>query len=582
MTGYTLRKTWQTSLLVISITGCNGLSFTWDRKENKKHELGVGSEARENASSPAVRDTIGALAYYEGLTPMRVRGYGLIVGLNGNGSRDCPDQVYKSLVQSMYKQFSFTSTEVGVKATTPEELINSLDTAVVVVYGEIPAAAMKGDTFDVRVDALPGTSTKSLRGGKLFPTELELFRTVSGGRSISGKTLAMAAGPVFVNPFSEEGAATRVNPLSGLVLGGGRNSEDRRIRLVLTEPSYQVAQRIQDRINNQFPGPSKVADAISPSFIQVVVPNEHRKDTGHFLSLLRSLYLSSDPTFETRRAQELARALVHPESLHADIALCFEGIGREALPVLKDLYLNPKGHVNFHAAVAGIRLGDHLACDVLAMHAINASSEFRFGAIRGLAEAKGMAPAAIALRGLLSDRDPRVRVAVYEALVERGESALVSREVGMGNYVLHTVPAEGDAMVYIKRSREARIALFGGSFSLHPPIFYSAPDDTVTLNARDGEDTLTVIRQIASTDRSSPPLHIPLDLENLIQIMGNKAQVDSSGEVTGLGLDYAAVVRAVYQLCQDRAVHAIFQIEQPNVAELFGPSRPAGRPESEL
>ena len=50
----------------------------------------------------------------------------------------------------------------------------------------------------------------------------------------------------------------------------------------------------------------------------------------------------------------------------------------------------------------------------------------------------------------------------------------------------------------------------------------------------------------------------------------------------GLGLDYGAVVRALYYLCQDHAINAKFILEQPNAAELFGPARPAGRPESEL
>jgi len=65
-------------------------------------------------------------------------------------------------------------------------------------------------------------------------------------------------------------------------------------------------------------------------------------------------------------------------------------------------------------------------------------------------------------------------------------------------------------------------------------------------------------------------------------LLGNDAGVAANGEAVGLGLDYGAVVRALYYLCQDHAVNAKFILEQPNAAELFGPARPAGRPESEL
>ena len=63
--------------------------------------------------------------------------------------------------------------------------------------------------------------------------------------------------------------------------------------------------------------------------------------------------------------------------------------------------------------------------------------------------------------------------------------------------------------------------------------------------------------------------------------MGHEADVDHTGEVTGLGLDYGAIVRALYHLCEDQSVNAAFILEQPNTLELLGQPRRAGRPESE-
>ena len=554
----------------------------WSHEQKQKVDLGVAPENAQVSNSAAYRDTIGSLTYYEGLSPMRVRGYGLVVGLGRNGSRDCPKDIYTDLVQRMYKRRQSTGSIVGTKVITPEELIDDLDTAIVVVYGEIPPAAVAGMPFDVAVRALPGTQTESLRGGRLYTTDLEVFRSVSGRGILSGQVLARAAGPLFLNPFSDDESATKSDPLQGTILGGGRAIKDRRIRLVLVQPSYGWAQRIQDRINSRFPGPRKIADATSPSFIQLRVPQEYHDKTGHFLSLVRSLCLSRDPRFEATRARRLAQEIVHPDSPHADIALCFEGLGRTALPELKDLYAHPKDYVSFHAGVAGLRLGDHLACDAVVMHVQDPRSEYRLKAIRALAEAGGMAGAAVALRNLLNDEDQRVQIAAYEALVERNDATIDSMQLGKDNFRLDVIPIPRGDFVYAKRSASRRIALFGQDLRCVPPVFYVAPDGSVTINAREGDESLTLLRRAPSGGATSPPIPGPFDLKMLIKLMGSDAHLGRNDEVLGLGLDYGAVVRALHRLCNDRSVNARFILEQPNLAEMFGRPRPTGRPESDL
>jgi len=203
------------------------------REHENKAKLNVGVTQTDDplAKSAAYRDTIGSLTYYEGMGPMRVRGYGMVVGLGKNGSSDCPRPIYDRLVQNLYKHHRFSSSVVGEKNITPEQLIADPDTAVVLVQGEIPPAAVEGTRFDVVVMALPGTQTKSLRGGRLFTADLEIFRELSSSVSISGQILAVAAGPVFLNPFAEGDAATKSNPLEGIVVGGGMAVKDRRVRL---------------------------------------------------------------------------------------------------------------------------------------------------------------------------------------------------------------------------------------------------------------------------------------------------------------------------------------------------------------
>jgi flagellar basal body P-ring protein FlgI len=551
--------------------------------ENKaKVGLGVAAIVSSGTSSASYRDTIGASAYFEGLGPMRVRGYGLVVGLGKNGSSDCPRPIYDRLLQSLYKQHRFSSGVVGEKGVSPEHVIADLDTAVVLVQGDIPPAALEGTRFDLFISAIPGTQTKSLRGGRLFTAELEVFRDMGKDISITGQVLAQGAGPVFINPLSDAESATQSSDLEGVVLGGGVATKDRRVRLVLTEPSYPRARQIQDRINAQFSAGAKVADALSPSFVQIHVPPEFRDDAGHFLALVRGMCLNRDPAFAANRARELGAELLSPAAPHAQIAWSFESLGRNALPVLGDLYRNSRAFVRFHAAAAGMRLGDHVAGDAMAAVAMEPDGEFRFQAIRALGEARGMSAAATPLRTLLGDADPRVQVAAYEALIARHDPTIRSVPVGPGNFRLDSIPSAGAGFIYAKRTKEQRIALFGADLHCTPPLLYRSSDGAMTLNAAEGDSALIILRTVVASGATSQPIPAPLKLSGLIPLLGHDAAVDADNNAIGLGFDYGSLVRALYQLCRSGAIDAKFILEEPNAAELFGPAQPQGRPESEL
>ncbi len=565
------------TLLTCSLGSCAG-----EKVRKSPLPLGVEPSRSALAGSVAYRDSIGAFTYYEGLSAMRVRGYGLVIGLGTNGSRNCPRHIYDRLVQSLYKKHRFGSEQVDVHSTSPEALINDPDTAVVIVQGEIPPAAPKGHYFDVLVSALPGTQTKSLRGGRLFGTELEVFQPVSETGVITGQSLAYAAGPVFLNPFSGTDAATESSSLEGTVISGGVVTQDRRIRLVLTAPSYPRARQIEDRINSQFPAEEKTADAISPSYVRLRVPAEFHDDTAHFLGLVRGLFLSRDPQFEGLRAKALAEELTRPGAAHVQIALALEGLGRAALPVLDALYAHRSDAVSFHAAAAGLRLGDHVACDFLVMHADDSSCEFRFQAVSALSRAENLAPAAMALRRLIHDADPRIQIAAYEGLIRRGDAAVQSAPIGGDNFHLDVITTERPNFVYVKRSDGRRLALFGKDFRCAAPALYRSPDGSLTINAGTEDEELTVLRLVVATGAMSPPVSTSMELPELIELLGSDADVGADGEVLGFGVDYGGVARALYHLCQDGSINAKFTLEQPNAAELFGPTARPGRPESEL
>ena len=530
-----------------------------------------------------VSNTIGEIASFEGLRKMRVQGYGLVGGLGAGGSTECPHEIRDRLVTEMYKRPEFQRSSTKRKGITPERLVDGRDTAVVLIQGEIPAGAVVGSRFDVSVSAAPGTQTSSLRGGRLLSCELNVVRMLTPAAGIAGRALAEASGPVFLNPFSDRpGAATKSTARVGAIIGGGVVTVDRRIRVVLARPSYSAALRIASVINARFPAEPKLADPISPSFVKLAVPAEYADDPLHFLAVVRHLFLPQQPSFATTRCRRLAEEIVKEGAPYENIALAWEGLGKRVIPTISELYAHADGLVRYYAALAGLRLGDDVAVEPVAEHAASPHSPVRFEAIEELGRARDVPRAARALQRLLDDGDPFVRVAAYEALLDWGGPGITSRRLGRGGFRLDLVPSSGEPLIYAKRTGYRRIALFGDDLRCLPPLFYRHPGGDLTINAYDGVAELTILRRMPYTSTVASPIRGSLNVPELIEMLGRSPSRRSSSQPTALGVDYGMVIQVLHDLCDMRSINARFLMEQKSIKELFGPSLPAGRAESEF
>jgi hypothetical protein len=454
---------------------------------------------------------------------------------------------------------------------------------VVIIEGQIPAAAQPGDTFDVTVQALPGTQTVSLEGGRLYTADLHIYREVGSGSVIEGQTLATADGPVFINPFGEtKNERIQLSAREGAVIGGGKVTVPRRLRFVLTRPSFQRVRHIAGKINARFPQPKKTAEASTPSYIDLRVPEDYRDDPFHFLAVVRHLYLPDRPGFIEERTRKLGEEILKPNAAHPEIALAWEGIGRTALPIVQKLYTDRRPHARFYAALTGLRLGDDVAVEVLAAAAHDGDSPYRLTAIEELGRANRSFRAASVLRELLDDPDPRMRVEAYEALLSRADVTVRSEQVGENNFMLDQVPSAAGNLIYVRRTGGQRVVLFGTALTCTPPVFYRDRNEMITISARPGDDQLTIVRRTPFGNRQSPPLHCGPQLSELIRMLGDDPVATSDTDVHGLAVDYSTIARALSDLSAAQSVNAAFMLQTASVAEMFGPLAPGGREESEL
>lgn len=528
--------------------------------------------------------TIGAQTLLTEVDVQALRGFGVVVGLNGRGSGDCPTAIREYLIDYLSKQLAPQGTPDRRPRMSPSQLIDSLNTAVVEVLGIVPAGARKGTHFDLRVQTIPGTSTQSLEGGLLLPTQMRFFDPSAGGEGLfAGSVLAEAGGPMFINPFATAGGSSSdADPCRGYVLGGGKALEPRPARLMLLQPNYDLARRIERRINERFGQKPKVAEAQSRGYIVLNTPPEYAPHPEHFRQLVARLYLDNQPTFIERKLRELDSLAVGPNANLEGIALAWEALGRGVIGHLQSLYTHPDDALRFEAARAGVRLNDTTAVPVLAQIASTANHSQRLLAMRTLGDCDSP-QAPLALVPLLSDEDQEIRIAAYEALLQHGHPAVKSikfahiQDQSQINFILDVVDSQGPPFVYVRRTRLPRIAVFGSRLAITPPVFFTYPQDAVTVHSTEGADDIRLFTKRGN--KMSDELSVPPRVVSLIAALADLPFKDRAGKLRGIGLPYSRVVQVLADLCKSEAIPARLVLEQTTLTDLLGPEFTPERPE---
>jgi flagellar basal body P-ring protein FlgI len=567
------------SLILAATGGCGDR-----RKASPTPKDAVSPSEAQKRLAAVMSNTIGGVAYLQGAQYLTVRGYGLVVGLGKNGSRDCPEPLRAQMVQEISKRLEtggvYSSDQIKLSA---KGLLESLDTTVVEVSGSIPPGACKGTRFDVQVQAVAGTDTRSLEGGRLYTCSLHIFRFDSQGSGIRGKAVATAAGPIFQNIVaSGSGATTQPDPRQGLILGGGENTEPRAMELTLTSSSHRLARQIMNRINEHFTSGKPIADALSPTRIVVHAPPQWRNDEDHFYELVMHLPLPREEDFLTGYAKGLAEMLKDPNAPAEDIALVLEAMGQPAVNVVQTFYTDAHRAARYYAARVGLRLRDNAAVDVLAREANDVGSPLREAAVAELARASDVAVARLPLRELLNDPSIKIRILAYEGLARHNDERIQRHKCSQGAFIVDAVRSTGEPLIYATRALEGRIGVIGQDIRCRPPFFYLHPSRAVSISAAAGADQVTMVRR-TPYGQVSEPFQVPLDLVEMIRFMGDTAEPDeNTGKIRGLGLSYTQVLEVIQALCNDRAVVARLEIQSATLADSLGAIRPTVRPESEI
>ncbi len=516
--------------------------------------------------------SIGSIASLSGYERVYVSGYGLVVGLHGTGSPDCPPGLRPLMIREIARG-GFGLHSLGLGNLTPAQVLASDQTAVVQIEGEIPPGAPRGTRFDLLVSALRETSTTSLEHGILYSTDLQI-----GGLDLSrlkGNALAKGGpGSLFVNPFIEAPLTGDANDPRrlGYVLGGGVTTTDMPLRLVTSRPSLRLVHQIAERINSRFqhePGDKgPLAWPTSETTINLRVLNRFRDNPQRMLDLLSHLYMDPTPQFVMTRSQELGKLLEDPSNhQHADdIAYAWEAMGRGILSVIRPYYKDTIPARKMAALQAGAGIGDAEAIEPLWQIASNpqglASEQATVSLGRMIQSANPPNRTVVDnLRKLLDADDPLVRMAAYEAL-DSVDDASIQRRLFYNAEVTQVICNK--PMIFAARTGRPRIIIFNDQLGFTTGMFFSIWNDRLMVKTAADPGKLDLLYR--------PPLNgplvresIPATLYYLVGMMAFRPTQDST--TPGLDLSYQQIVEALHKMTRQGFVQAPFVLQRDTLAE---------------
>ena len=240
--------------------------------------VGVASLGASGTGTVRVKD----VASLQGVQPIPLIGYGLVVGLNKTGDRR----------QTLFSAQTLANMLEKFGVIVPGERIKVENIAAVLVTAELPAFSRIGARIDVTVSSVG--DARSLQGGTLMATAL---------RGPEGAVYALAQGALSIGGFGggSGGNSVQVNHLTaGRVPGGGLVQASQRaslpstehLLLALSQPDFVTARRLADVINEELQ--ATAAWSVDSASVAVKIPAEYANSVADLMARLEPLALDID------------------------------------------------------------------------------------------------------------------------------------------------------------------------------------------------------------------------------------------------------------------------------------------------
>ena len=221
----------------------------------------------------------------QGVRDNQLVGYGVVVGLAGTGDSRNSEATMQSVMNALQR--------FDVRVSRDD--INSRNVAAVMVTATLPPFVEIGEALDVSVSSIG--DARSLLGGTLLLTPL---------RAANNEIFVLAQGQVSIGGFKYDlngNVVQKNHPTVGLVPDGGLVEvdamssvvdENKNINLLLNQPDFTTASRVEKAVNNKLGG--SYAKAIHAGKVRVTLPESFRgsNQVVDLITTIESVRLSPD------------------------------------------------------------------------------------------------------------------------------------------------------------------------------------------------------------------------------------------------------------------------------------------------
>jgi hypothetical protein len=440
---------------------------------------------------------IGDHTQFAGLEPVVLEGVGLVRNLSGTGGDPSPSH-YRSLLMEELKKQGFRN---------PNAILESPNTALVILRAYLSPTAKKGDRLDVEVRIPESANATSLVGGELMEVRLS-DKAVVGGELKKGWEYALARGPVLTAGLAAASATDPALLRRGRVLSGAVVKKERELTILLKNDfrSIRNAQRVTDAIGKRFHhfdehGIKKpLASAKTDQRLVLSVHPRYKDNFPRYLQVIRHLAFREEPVQMRVRMTRLQHDLLVPETASSS-ALQLEAIGNESIPILKKGIVAPTLESRFHSAMALAYLGDSSGLPAL-VESSRKERAFRVFALAAIATLEE-AEAHLALRELMNEPNDETRYGAFRALwtLDRNDPFIRGERLGLreeaenydDEYKLHVLQTSGPPLVHATLRTRPEIVIFGAEQEFIAPMYVSAGKH-IMVTAQPGSTTVSLAR----------------------------------------------------------------------------------------
>jgi hypothetical protein len=186
------------------------------------------------------------------------------------------------------------------------------------------------------------------------------------------------------------------------------------------------------------------------------------------------------------------------------------------------------------------------------------NSPIRIEALEAITAGARRNDAAVISRQLLRDEEFSIRLAAYEQLRKIDDIAVIRRPIARRFY-LEQITQTQYKTVFVSRSGQARIVLFGAPILCRDNMFVQSANGEITIDSRAGQKFVSLMRKHPTQPTMIGPLRSSLELGDIIQTLCDEPVRRNEKGRIGLGVSYADVIALLKQMCEKGAVEAKFE-----------------------